>query len=120
MGKVISITPVREVNGKSLPPLHAVCESSHSRRNTLNQLCASLTDPENQRRFRSFTEGYCRDFGLSLEQIHAVTDFDIVRLLRLGITPSSLRLLFSVCGLNLQSQCQEQTGKPLSEILREH
>jgi len=120
MSKIISITPIREVNGKTLPPPHAVRKTSYSRRTTLNHLCASLADPENQRRFRSFTEGYCRDFGLSLEQIHAVTDFDVVRLLRLGISSSSLRLLFSVCGLNVQSQCQEQTGRPLSEILREH
>ena len=82
----------------------------------LNRLCASLIIKENQKRFRAFPDSYCREYGLGLEQIHAVTDLDIMRLLDLGATIDNLKKLTATYGLDILDLCGEQTGKSLDEV----
>ena len=90
--------------------------ASESEAIALNRLCASLIIKENQKRFRAFPDSYCREYGLSLEQIHAVTDLDIMRLLDLGATIDNLKKLTATYGLDILDLCVEQTGKSLDEV----
>lgn len=82
----------------------------------LNKLCSSLIIRENQKRLRAFPESYCREYGLNLEQIHAVTDLDILRLLDLGVAIDNLKKLTATYGLDVLDLCAEQTGKSLDEV----
>ncbi len=118
MGKVISLSQAREEADQDNIPLYQLCEASLSRRNRLNKFCTSLFSEKNQQRFRAFPEGYCREYELSLEQIHAVTDLDIMRLLKLGITLNALHQLFGVYDLDLHTLCSEQTGRSLDELIK--
>jgi len=111
MSNVIPITAARDAINRRTPPLNADCA-----RQALRLLLDSLMTDENCKRFRAFPEGYCRDFGLSLEQIHAITDLDIVRLLKLGGTTSELERLTSFYGLDLKELCADQSGKSLEEV----
>ncbi len=61
-----------------------LCDSAIGKRAVLNKMCTSLQSQDYINRFWSFPEGYCREYGLSLEQIHAVKDLDILNLLNLG------------------------------------
>ena len=82
----------------------------------LNKMCSSLITKDNQKRFRAFPEFYCREYGLSLEQIHAVTDLDIIRLLNLGGSVCNLEKLTRTYGLDILNLCAEQTGKTIDEV----
>jgi protocatechuate 4,5-dioxygenase alpha chain len=92
-------------------------ESEQHSHVSLHQLCASLSEAPNRKLFRAFPEGYCRQYELSLEEIHAVTDLDIVQLLRQGLTLNALQLLTGVYDLDLDTLCLEQTGKTLDEVI---
>lgn len=83
---------------------------------SLNALCNSLIKLGNRKKFRAFPDGYCRQFGLTLEEIHAVTDLDVVQLLKLGGSIPALERLISVYGLEIIELCAEQTGKSLDEV----
>lgn len=117
MSKVISLAQARETSGKHASTLHAVCEKTAASRALLNDLFRSLDLDVNRQRFRAFPEGYCREFGLSLEQIHAITDLDIQRLLKLGVAVVNLPRLTSIYGLDVKNLCEEQTGKSFQEVL---
>ena len=116
MSKVIAFSHQQDKNGGRSCPLLDAQKIPYSQRLVLNQLCSSLSHPGNRSRFRAFPEGYCREYGLTLEQIHAITDLDILRLLKLGCTMSSLELLIGVYGLDILQLCCEQTGKSPEEI----
>lgn len=118
MSKVISLTQVRETLRADLASLATDGENDHSCIAVLNALFCSLVAPDNRRRFRAFPEGYCREYGLSLEQIHAVTDLDMLRLLKLGSTPCQLDRLTSIYGLDANALCVDQTGKTLADTLK--
>jgi hypothetical protein len=115
MSKVIPIAHVRNVAGKADTALHELCDTSLGERACLDKMCSSLLSSHNRKRFRAFPEGYCREYGLSLEQIHAVTDLDIVKLLQLGCSIPHMERLTSIYGLDILSLCMEQTGKTLDE-----
>ena len=117
MSKVISIVSVRSASGKE-PALSELCENTIGERAILNRMCSSLISPENRRRFRAFPESYCREYGLSLEQIHAVTDLDVLALLRLGSSMPNIERLTSIYGLDVVTLCMEQTGKSREEATR--
>ena len=117
MAKVISITEVRETAGRQDSSLQLACEEAASERAKLNSLFTSLEIPDNCTRFRAFPEGYCRTFGLSLEQIHAITDLDIGRLLKLGGSVIELERLTGIYGLDLEKLCLEQNDRPLEDLL---
>lgn len=50
----------------------------------LNRMCYSFNSADNRRKFKAFPEAYCHAFNLTREQMHAVTDLDVLRMLRLG------------------------------------
>lgn len=50
----------------------------------INRLCASLTDPDNRRRFSADEAAYCDAHGLSPEQKQAILDRDWTGMLDLG------------------------------------
>ena len=116
MSKVISFSQAQEKTGQQETPLYQVCEVALSRQVALNRLCTSLIAPENQKRFMAFPESYCRNYGLTLEQIHAVTDLDVLRLLKLGGTVPNLEILVGLYSLDLVDLCCQQTGKSPGEV----
>lgn len=118
MAKVISIKQVQDSSDSTGPDLQDLLEAAIEGRTILNKMCSSLVKTENRRRFRAFPEGYCREYGLSLEQIHAVTDLDILRLLDLGATRTNLERLTGIYGLSAIDLCMEQTGKDQEEVRR--
>lgn len=79
-------------------------------------MCCSLISVENRNRFRAFPEGYCREFSLTLEQMHAVTDLDVLRLLKLGCTVPNLEKLVSIFGLDITDLCAQQTSESIEDI----
>jgi hypothetical protein len=116
MSKVIPIAQVRNVAGKANAAPHALYKSSIGEPACLDKMCNSLLSSHNRKRFRAFPECYCREYGLSLEQIHAVTDLDILHLLQLGCSIPNMERLTSIYGLDILSLCMEQTGKSLDEV----
>jgi len=115
MSKVISIAHIRSAGRKNCSSLHELCETTIGERAILNKMCSSLLSPGNRKSFRAFPEGYCREYGLSLEQIHAVTDLEITKLLQLGCTLPCIERLTEIYGLDALTLCMEQTGKSLDE-----
>ena len=68
----------------------------------LNKMCFSFNSVENRKRFKAFPEAYCDRFGLSREQVHAVTDLDFTRLLELGGNPYYLAKLAAIYGMSME------------------
>jgi protocatechuate 4,5-dioxygenase alpha chain len=81
----------------------------------LNRMCFSFNEADNRKRFKAFPEAYCKRFGLSREQILAVTDMDFGRLMELGGNPCYLAKLAAIYGMSLEefiapespAQCDE-------------
>jgi protocatechuate 4,5-dioxygenase alpha chain len=81
----------------------------------LNRMCFSFNQEDNRKRFKAFPEAYCKRFGLSREQIFAVTDMDFSRLMELGGNPYYLAKLAAIYGMSLEeftapespAQCDE-------------
>ncbi|MBT6042496.1 MAG: protocatechuate 3,4-dioxygenase [Gammaproteobacteria bacterium] len=116
MSKIISFSHARDMLSAHSSELQDTMVATESEAIALNKLCASLIIKENQKRFRAFPDSYCREYGLSLEQIHAVTDLDIMRLLDLGAAIDNLKKLTATYGLDILDLCIEQTGKSLDEV----
>lgn len=116
MSKVIAFSADRNRSGKQSDSYYDNPDISDARKIVINRMCSSLLTLDNQRRFRAFPEGYCREYGLTLAQIHAVTDLDVLRLLKLGVTIPNLEILIRTYGLNILELCCEQTGKSPEEV----
>ena len=116
MTNIISFALARGSLSAHSSELKDTIGATESEEIALNKLCSSLIIKENQKRFRAFPESYCREYGLSLEQIHAVTDLDILRLLDLGASIENLKKLTATYGLDIVHLCAEQTGKSLDEV----
>ncbi len=116
MNNVISISFARKITEDPSEELPSSFNRLVQGRDMLNQLCSSLIKKENQRRFRAFPEGYCREYGLVLDQIHAITDLDILRLLKLGATITNIKMLTATYGMDFLDLCAEQTGKSMDEV----
>jgi len=82
----------------------------------LNKMCYSFNSAENRKKFKAFPEAYCRAYGLSQEQIHAVTDLDVLRMLQLGGNIYYLAKLTGIFGLSVQDIGAQQTGKSTAEF----
>jgi len=116
MNNVIAFSLARKLSEDQSSELKSSLNRLAQGRDMLNQLCSSLVKKENQRRFRAFPEGYCREYGLVLDQIHAITDLDILRLLELGATIANLKMLTATYGMDFLDLCTEQTGKSMDEV----
>jgi len=116
MGKVTNLSLHHNIKNST------VCSSGDSASDIsetgspINALCNSLINVESKKKFRAYPERYCREFGLSLEEIHAVTDLDVIQLLKLGGDLPSLERLTSIYGMEIMELCAEQTGKSLDEV----
>lgn len=82
----------------------------------LNKMCYSFNSAENRKKFKAFPEAYCHSYGLTREQIHAVTDLDVLRMLQLGGNIYYLAKLTGIYGLTVQDIGAQQTGKSLEEF----
>jgi len=82
----------------------------------LNKMCYSFNSAENRKKFKAFPEAYCHSYGLSREQIHAVTDLDVLRMLQLGGNIYYLAKLTGIYGMSVQDIGAQQTGKSLEEF----
>lgn len=113
MSKVVAFTGQTQYADKGVEKAE---EQSTAGENALRTMCHTLTSDENRKRFKAFPEGYCRNFNLTLEQIHAVTDLDMLRILRLGGDRECLENLFVIYGLSVLELGAQQTGKSPDEI----
>lgn len=77
---------------------------------SLNRLCFSLGDAENSKKFKAFPEAYCHSYNLTREEIHAVTDLDILSLIKLGAKYEFLENLTSLYGMVLADVIAQQTS----------
>ena len=82
----------------------------------LNKFFHSLDQQESARRFRQAPEKYCREFGLKQEELEAVTDLDVMRLLDLGADIACMEGLTQVYKLSVAALGAEQTGMTEDEF----
>jgi len=82
----------------------------------LNKMCYSFNAAENRKKFKAFPEAYCHSYGLTHEQIHAVTDLDVLRMLQLGGNIYYLAKLTGIYGMSVQDIGAQQTGKSLDDF----
>ena len=82
----------------------------------LNRMCYSFNAADNRKKFKSFPEAYCRSYGLTREQTHAVTDLDVLRMLQLGGNIYYLAKLTGIYGMTVQDLGAQQTGLSLDEF----
>ncbi|MDC0598929.1 protocatechuate 4,5-dioxygenase subunit alpha [Gammaproteobacteria bacterium] len=89
----------------------------------LNKMCYSFNSAENRKKFKAFPEEYCRAFNLTEEQTHAVTDLDVLRMLKAGGNIYYLAKLTGIYGFSVQEIGAQQTNRSLEEfkeMLAEH
>jgi protocatechuate 4,5-dioxygenase alpha chain len=79
----------------------------------LNKMCYSFNSAENRKKFKAFPEAYCHSYGLTRDQIHAVTDLDVLRMLQLGGNIYYMAKLTSIYGMSVQDIGAQQTGKSI-------
>lgn len=82
----------------------------------LNRMCYSFNRADNRRKFKAFPEAYCHAYHLTREQVHAVTDLDVLRLLQLGGNIYYLAKLAGIYGMSVQDLGAQQTGLSLDEF----
>jgi len=82
----------------------------------LNRMCYSFNSADNRKKFKNFPEAYCHSYNLAPEQIHAVTDLDVLRLLQLGGNIYYLAKLTGIYGMTVQDLGAQQTGLSLDEF----
>ena len=68
----------------------------------LNRMCYSFNSADNRKKFKAFPEAYCHAYHLTREQIHAVTDLDVLRLLQVGGNIYYLAKLTGIYGMNVK------------------
>lgn len=82
----------------------------------LNRMCYSFNSADNRRKFKAFPEAYCHAYHLTREQIHAVTDLDVLRMLQLGGNIYYLAKLTGIFQLSVQDLGAQQTGLSVDEF----
>jgi protocatechuate 4,5-dioxygenase alpha chain len=76
----------------------------------LNRMCYSFNSAENRAAFLKDEDGYCREFGLTLEQRAAVKDRNVLAMIAAGGNVYYLAKLAGIFGLNVQDIGAQQTG----------
>jgi protocatechuate 4,5-dioxygenase, alpha chain len=82
----------------------------------LNRMCHSFLLPENCKKFKDFPEAYCHAFNLNKEEIQAVTDLDVLRMLKAGGDIAYLIKLTDIYDLEFYDLGAQQVGKSLPEF----
>jgi protocatechuate 4,5-dioxygenase alpha chain len=76
----------------------------------LNKMCFSFNDAANRERFRSDEVGYMLGFGLSPDQVAAISRRDVLGLLAAGGNVYYLAKFAGILGLDVQDLGAAQTG----------
>ncbi len=76
----------------------------------LNKMCFSFNDADNRERFRSDEVGYMLGYGLSPDQISAISRRDVLGLLAAGGNVYYLAKFAGILGLDVQDLGAAQTG----------
>lgn len=100
----------------SIPATHISNGSAAKNGSALNRLCHSLHLADNRKKFKAFPDAYCRSYELSQEEMNAVTDLDVLRILRLGCSIHYLANLTGIYGMSVQDLGAEQTGNTPDEF----
>ncbi|MEX2365410.1 MAG: protocatechuate 4,5-dioxygenase subunit alpha [Pseudohongiellaceae bacterium] len=82
----------------------------------LNKMCFSFNEKSKRERFKEDPDAYCQEYGLSDEQIEAVKDLDVLRMLELGGNIYYLAKLAGIYGLSVQDIGAQQTGRTLEQF----
>lgn len=82
----------------------------------LNKMCMSFNDEANREEFKKDVDGYCRKYGLSEEQIQAVKELDVLKMLRLGGNIYYLAKLAGIYRLNVQDVGAQMRGITVNEF----
>lgn len=82
----------------------------------LNRMCYSFNSEKNCKKFKAFPEAYCHLFNLNKNEIHAVTDLDIIRMVHAGGNLDYLSNLTAIYGLDLHDLGAQQLGLSLEEF----
>lgn len=81
----------------------------------LNMFCMSLMTAENREAFKSDEEGYLKKFPMNKEQVQAVLDRDINRMISLGGNIYFLAKLGATDGHSFQYMAASMTGMTQEE-----
>ncbi|HEV8443872.1 MAG TPA: protocatechuate 4,5-dioxygenase subunit alpha [Steroidobacteraceae bacterium] len=82
----------------------------------LNKMCFSFNDAANRAAFLQDEDGYCRKFGLDVEQREAVRERNVLALIAAGGNIYYLAKLAGIFGLNVQDIGAQQTGRSVDEF----
>lgn len=82
----------------------------------LNRMCFSFNNAENRAEFLKDEEAYCRKFGLTPEQIQAVKERNVLKLLEAGGNIYYLAKFAGIFGLNMQDIGAQQTGMSVEKF----
>jgi len=76
----------------------------------LNKMCFSFNSADNREAFRQDEEGYCKKFGLNVEQYEAIRTRNVLGLLAAGGNVYYLAKFAGILGLDVQDLGAAQTG----------
>jgi len=82
----------------------------------LNRMCFSFNSAENRAEFLEDEEAYCKKFGLTPEQMQAVKERNVLKLLEAGGNVYYLAKFAGIFGLNMQDIGAQQTGMSVEEF----
>ena len=82
----------------------------------LNKMCYSFNHAENRAAFARDEDGYCRAYGITVEQRDAIRRRDVLALVNLGGNVYYLAKLTGIFGLGVQDIGAQQTGVTVDEF----
>ena len=82
----------------------------------LNKMCFSFNSEENRAAFLKDEESYCARYGLTEEQLEAVRDRDVLKMIAAGGNVYYLAKLAGIFGLNVQDIGAQQTGMSVEDF----
>ena|SRR5687768_10400686 len=82
----------------------------------LNKMCFSFNSAVNRKAFTQDQESYCRKYGLSSKQIHAILERDLIGLQQTGGNIYYLGKYAGLLGLDVQDWGAMQTGRSKNDF----
>ena len=82
----------------------------------LNKMCFSFNSEENRAAFLKDEESYCARYGLTEEQLEAVRDRDVLKMIAAGGNVYYLAKFAGIFGLNVQDIGAQQTGMSVEDF----
>lgn len=84
---------------------------------SINRLCSSLDDPDEQRRFYVNEDAYCLRFGLNKDERQAIKDRDFLTLIDLGGHVLHLDKLAALAGMSTIEAIRQRTGVSIDALI---